>query len=140
MNPLVAQLEEKLLPEFRKIADRINQTIPSVTARASSYSVGYDEYLSHSIGISCLLQNVDEPDNIALGVNIFRLNTTPKINADVCWGHPSGHIEAETFTDWTKSDDLPDVSEEVLENLYKNLPRLYEALFKALKRRKPGDE
>lgn len=140
MNPLVAKLEKRLLPEFRKIADRINQTIPNVSARVCSSSGGFDEYLSHHIGVDCLLENVDEPDNITLEINISKLNTLPKINADVCWGHPSGHIEAEFINDWMNSDDLPEISDKVLEDLYDFLPKLYEALFKALKRRKPSNE
>lgn len=147
MNSIVEKLAKKLLPEFRKIADQINQTIPNVSAEVESHeAAALTEYHNYSFGISCVFlggvsYEADEvADNVALEVSVFHLTTTPRINADVCWGHPSGHIEAEIFSNWTSSDGLPEVSDEVLEDLYRNLPRLYEALFKALNRRKPGDE
>lgn len=138
MNSLVAKLEEKLLPEFRKIADRINQTIPNVMASAYGSSVGsLTQFQGYSFGIDCILTDAsdDETDNVALDVCLGYLTTTPRICAGVGWGEAS-------FREW--SGRFPDegiiVSDEVLEDLYKDLPRLYEALFKALKRRKPGDE
>ena len=148
MNPLVAKLEERLLPEFRKIADRINRTIPNVSAQVEAHEVGsLTEYQGFSFGLSCLfkadiLYESDEvADNVALAVTLSYLTTTPKIDAYVCWGHPSGYAEAD-FPHNAESflNNSLTVSDEVLEDLYKNLPRLYEALFKALKRRKPGDE
>jgi hypothetical protein len=72
-------------------------------------------------------------DYVALGVNLH-LETVPEIIAEVFWGEPSGCVEA------TFSDKLMKVSDDVLEDLYKDLPRLYGALFGALKRRKPPDE
>lgn len=141
MNSLVTKLEEKLLPEFKKIADRINQTIPNVKASAYGSSVGsLTDFQGYSFFIDCILTadilyDADEvADNVALSIGLRHLNTIPKIDADVCWGHPSGRIEAEF------SDNLLEVSDEVLRDLYKFLPKLYAALFKALKRRKPSDE
>lgn len=148
MNPLVAKLEKKLLPEFQKIADRINQTIPNAFANTESHEVGsLTDYQGYSFCISCLfksdiLYEADEvADNVALVVTLFNLTTTPKIDAYVCWGHPSGYLEAE-FPDNAKnsSNNWLIVSDEVLENLYRELPRLYKGLFNALKRRKPGNE
>jgi hypothetical protein len=148
MNPLVAKLEEKLLPEFQKIAKRLNQTIPNISTNVESHNVGsLTEYQGHSFGISCLftadiLYDADEvTDNVALIVTVFHLTRKPKINAYVCWGHPSGYLEAE-FPDY--AEDTPNnsliVSDQTLEDLYNELPRLYEALLKALKRRKPSNE
>lgn len=143
MNPLIANLEKKLLPEFQKVADRINQTIPNTSARVETHSVGSDEYLGHSIAISCLLTKdyFTEVDDVALCVNISYLVSTPKVDAYVCWGHPSGYSEAD-FPDYVESSSGNSLiaTDEVLEDLFKELPRLYSALFKALKRRKPGDE
>lgn len=143
MNSLVAKLEKRLLPEFRKIADRINQTIPNVWAQAETHSVGLDEHLGHSINISCLFTKdyYTEVDDVALCVNIDYLISTPKIFAYVCWGHPSGYIEAEFpkyIRDSANSSLI--ISDETLEELYKSLPKLYKGLFRALKRRQPGGE
>ena len=54
---------------------------------------------------------------------------------------PSDYTEAE-FYEWHGSftENGLIVTDEVLEDLYKNLPRLYDALFEALKRRKPPNE
>ena len=143
MNPLIAKLEKRLLPEFQKIVDRINQTIPHISANIESHSTGYDEYLGHSINISCLFTKdcFTEADNVALGVHIDHLVSIPKISAYVCWGHPSGYVEANFPDYWIgSSDNWLIVTDDVLEDLYKNLPRLYEALFTALRRRKPLNE
>ena len=147
-HPIVKKLEEKLLPEFQEIVERINKTIPNVFANVQSYGVGSEsEYQGYNFYISCLfkadiLYEADEvADNLALVVSVFNLTTTPKINANVCWGHPSGYSEAD-FPEYA-GDSLNNsliVSDEVLENLYRNLPRLYKALFRALRRRKPGNK
>jgi hypothetical protein len=144
MNSLIIKLEEKLLPEFQKIANRINQTIPNVKASAYGSSVGsLTQFQGYSFGIDCILTDAsdDETDNFALDICLGYLTTTPRICAGVGWGHPSGKSEA-SFRGW--SGMFPDegiaVSNEVLEDLYRELPRLYETLFEALRRRKPSNE
>ncbi|MGH7852712.1 MAG: hypothetical protein ACREP3_04685, partial [Candidatus Binatia bacterium] len=65
---------------------------PEVKANVHSDSVGsLTEYQGHQIVIDCLLKDTpdDQPDNVALSVNFRHLTTNPKIDADVCWGHPS---------------------------------------------------
>lgn len=145
MNPLVKKLEEKLLPEFQKIVYEINETIPNVIANVQSFETGSaTDYQGYDFYISCIFTDnllAEESDNIALGVELCNLTTTPRINADVCWGHPSGYVEANFPDYWIgSSNDWLIVTDEVLEDLYKDLPRLYEALFEALERRKPGNE
>jgi hypothetical protein len=145
MNPLVTRLEEKLLPEFRKIAEKIRQEISNVRVSVYSTEIGSEtQFQGHDFCIDCLFLGAfkeDETDNVALMVNLGYLKTIPRIDADVGWGYPSGKNEA-SFKNW--GGIFPDegiiVSDEILEDLYKDLPRLYEALFKALRRRKPSDE
>ena len=143
-HPLVKKLEEKLLPEFQEIVDQINQTIPDVSVTIDSSPTGsLTDFQGYSFHIDCLFtKNISsENDNVCLGVGLCHLTTTPKIDAYVCWGHPSGHSEAEfpIYIEGFSNNSLI-VTDKILEDLYKNLPRLYEALFEALKRRKPGDE
>ncbi|MGI8670906.1 MAG: hypothetical protein ACR2J3_13830 [Aridibacter sp.] len=144
-HPLVKKLEEKLLPEFEKVAEKIRQKIPNIMVTVNGYTVGSaTQYQGYGFCIDCTLTDAsnDETDNVALTVNLGHLTTTPKIDAGVGWGHPSGESEA-CFRDWGglfPSESSMKVSDESLEDLYKDLPRLYEALFKALKRRKPADE
>jgi hypothetical protein len=136
MNSLVAELERELLPKFRDWANRASAECPNVKANSYSHSVGSRTvYQGHGIGIDCLLLDTpeDRPDNVALCVDVQQLTTVPMIDADVCWGHPSGHVEAEF------SFDPQEVSGEVLTDLYADLPRLYDALLAALKRGKPSD-
>jgi hypothetical protein len=61
-------------------------------------------YPGRIIGIDCLLAHApeDHPDNVALGVDVQHLTTVPLIDADVCWGHPSGHAEAQFSYDLRK--------------------------------------
>lgn len=134
-HPLVKKLEKKLLPEFEEVAEKIRLEIPNVSAKVESHSFGFDEYLGHSFGISCLLTPIcGEADNVALNVSLSNLVAIQKIHADVCWGHPSGYIEVEFPIDSKLSVEVTD---KILEDLYQDLPRLYEALFEALRRRKP---
>lgn len=123
---------------------KIREEIPNVMVNVYSASVGsLTQYQGWGFYIDCALTDAfyDETDNVGLDVGLGHLTTIPKISAGVGWGHPSGENETQ-FRNW--GGVFPDegivFSDEVLEDLYKDLPRLYEALFEALKRRKPADE
>lgn len=133
MNLLVEKLRGKLIPEFTKIADDINGTFPLVLAEVEDNEIGNATEQGHYFAISLMIGNsLSEVDNVCLDVSLWHLTTNPKIAAGVIWGHPSGYLEAEF------SEKPVEVSDQILEDLYKDLPRLYEALFEALKRRKPA--
>ena len=142
-HPLVKKLEERLLPEFEEIAEKIRNEIPDVFVKVYSSSSGsLTEFQGRDFLIDCIFTDYyRETDNVALGVNLCHITTIPRISADVVWGSPSCYTEGE-FYEWYGSftENGLKVSDEVLENLYKDLPRLYEALFTALRRRKPLDE
>ena len=136
MKPLVATLEEQLIASFRELAKSICSQFSNVSAEVHSHSVGaLTENQGHLIGIDCLLLDApdDQPDNVALSVDLQHLTTIPKVDADVCWGHPSGYIEAEF------SSESLEVSDEVLRDLYSQLPRLCKSLIEAIGRRKPSN-
>lgn len=139
LHPLVEKLEKRLLPEFEKVAAEIRQKIQNVTVRVESNSLGSEERLAHGYCIDCLFTtDLDcKADNIALCVELSCLVSVPRIGADICWGSPSGYIEADFIEN---SPHSIEISDKVLEDLDKNLPRLYEALFEALRRRKPANE
>ncbi len=143
MNPLVKKLEERLLPEFEEIAGKIRREVPNIGVKVLSFSGGLGIYLGHHFSINCWLKDdyYNDNDNLDLQVSIEQITTIPRISADVFWGSPSYYAEAE-FYKWYGSFEENGliVTDEVLEDLYKDLPRLYEALFEALKRRKPADE
>jgi hypothetical protein len=133
---IVESLEQKLLTPFRGLADHLSSQFPNLVINVYSQSVGsLTEYQGHQIVIDCLFIDapLDQPDNVALCIDLQHLTTNPRIDADVCWGHPSGHVEAEF------SAEPLDVSDKVLNDLYADLPRLYDSLIEAVKRRKPSD-
>lgn len=144
-HPLVIKLGQKLLPEFDEIAEKIRRAFERVNVNVSGTTVGsLTQYEGYSYFIDCIIEDAssDEPDNIALCVNLGHLTTRPRIDGVVCWGHPSGYAEA-SFRNYSGS--FPDknsilVSDKILAELYQDLPRLYEALFDSLERRKPPNE
>lgn len=135
MEPVIENLERELLTPFREFAENLSSQFPNVRANVYSQSVGsLTEYQGHQIVIDCLLADIppNQPDNVALSVSLRHLTTNPKIDADVCWGHPSGQIEAEF------APEPLEVSDTVLSDLMAALPRLYESLSAALKRGRPS--
>jgi hypothetical protein len=137
MDALVEKLEKELIPAFEALADRVVREFPTVNARAYSHSVGSaTDYHGHSMGVDCLVEDAsdDESDNVCLTVSLAFLTTQPRVNADVCWGHPNGDIEASFFSDWESAFDWPEASVEILDRLCADIPRLSDALLKAVKR------
>src|SRR5262249_26648601 len=99
---VVEELEKRLLPGIRKVGEQITEEFPRVKATVWSSPVGSEaDCQGHDLGIDCLLTDagLDQTDNIALIIGVGCLTTTPLIDADVCWGHPSGWVEAELFPD-----------------------------------------
>jgi len=142
MAPIVQILEERFMSEFEGLANRVTSEFVNVRARAYSAPVGsMTEYQGHAFYVDCILTDAseDESDNVALSVHLMHLTTHPRINADVCWGHPSGYIEAELWPDLESSRDWPVATEETLEHLSAGMSRLFGALIDAIRRRRPGD-
>lgn len=142
MKNLVEEIESNLLSVFRETGSKFSTQFPNVKAVAYSSPVGSATQLQgHHIVIDCLLTDapLDQSDNVALSVNICHLTTQPKINADVCWGHPSGTIEDSFYDDWQKSEDWPLATKETVAQLYQTIPRLIAALEMALKRGCPPE-
>lgn len=152
MNPLVKKLEERLLPDFESVAEKIRTIISDVSVQVYSSSIGsLTEFQGHDFWIDCIfIKPISETDNVALGVELCHITTIPRIYAGVTWGSPHVYTEASFYDIYPESESSKwagsftenglKVSDEVLEDLYKDLPRLYEALFEALKRRKPPVE
>jgi hypothetical protein len=135
MNPIVENLEANLLTPFRELAQSLREQHPNLNVNVYSHDAGVpDVNPVHIIAIDCLFTDApfNQADNIGLVVEISRLNAQPQINADVCWGHPSGYVEAEF------SSASVEVSDKVLNELYANMPRLYANLHEAVGRRKPN--
>jgi hypothetical protein len=76
------------------------------------------------------------PDNVILEIELYHLTTVPQINADVCWG--SGQVEVEFVAGWSSSNDWPEVTPEILEQLIARMPEFFEAFREAAARGNPG--
>jgi hypothetical protein len=94
----VARFEAALMPSFHKIADAIARAFPRVKTSVWSSPVGSATPLQgHDMGVECLFLDapLDVSDNLALSIGLAYLTSRPQLtNADVCWGHPSGCLEA----------------------------------------------
>lgn len=131
----IAELEALLMPQLEDIAARIRQRFAYVKANAHSYSVGSrTDYQGHSFCVDCFVidTRAEDPDSIALGVDTSYLSTAPCINATVCWGHPSGQMEAAVF------QESQPLTPETVGQVLTELPRLYEVLLVALAERSPS--
>ncbi len=137
-HSIVQELERRFLPSLHKMAEEISREFPSVKVNVWSHSIGSrTNYQGHNIGIECLFSNanLDQVDNVALSIDVKHLTTVPEIvSADVCWGHPSGYIEAELLQVPVAFD------EDVLGKLEDGLQELYSALRTAIERGQPLDE
>jgi hypothetical protein len=129
--------ETRFLPALHIIAAEINRRFKNVRADIWSGPVGsLTEFQGHGLGVDCLIYDApaDQPDNIALIIGYEYLATSPKVNADVCWGHPSGHVEADVFA-------TPlELNEAALAGIEAALPRLSAALIAALEQGHPPAE
>ena len=133
MNSLVHNLEELLLPQFDDFSKRIVANSPRVNVRVHSHAFE-SRGGSHLIAIECLIPEVAayQSDNVGLSVEIYDLRSSPKLNADVCWGHPSGYIE----DSFGSEEGL--ITETTLVSLKSALPRLLDSLQHAINRSKPN--
>ena len=128
---IVDQLMKRLEPLMAGEAETISRGIAGVRARVSSLSFG--ESLNRgrycSTGISCLIEGApaDQPDNLDLLVSVYDIASSPRVNGDLCWGHPSGKVEFELYPE-------PKVlTETVVSDVVSSIPVLFGQLERLLK-------
>ncbi len=135
MSEIVEYLNENLLPQLKEIASHLSAEYPEVAAHAHSYPVGsLTNYQGHLLCVDCTLKDAkdEDPDNVGLCIDLGYLTTAPTIEADVSWSHPSGYVEAEVF-----GSPAP-LTEETIAQVFRELPRLRQALQDAVARRLPS--
>lgn len=141
-HPLVKKLEEKLLPEFEEVAKQIKIRFPKIKTSISASPTGsLTQYQGYSFFIECSFDELeDETDSVFLGVELGHLTAVPKIDASVDWGQPKGENEI-SFRNWSGifPNDGIIVTDEVLEELFEDLPSYYEVLLKALEKVEKGE-
>jgi hypothetical protein len=113
--------------------------LPSKVSMFSGPVGSATSYQGFRFGIEGLLAGVvgDQPDNLALTLDLCHLDRAPRLAAGVCWGHPSGHIESSLSAQDGSSEQWPLASEARIEELRRELPRLLEAFEQAARRGHP---
>ena len=137
---LVERLEAEYLPRLRSLEAELRARHPHLEFATRSWPTGrLTSYQGHGISLECVFRAaVHEPDTVALSIDVCHLDRIPRIMADVCWGHPSGTVEAslEGREAWTSTADWPEASEETLNRLALTFPRLADAFSQAVRRGK----
>jgi hypothetical protein len=137
-HPLLVQLKKELEPQLSKAALALNKSLSPAKVSTFAGSVGAaTAYQGYQFGIECLFPNVanENPDNVAFAVSVCHLDGQPRLTADVCWGHPSGHVEA-TLSEGS-SEHWPFASEERIEEVLSSVPRLLVVFANAARRGHP---
>ncbi len=127
MHPLVAQIVDLFFPELQRVASELQQKHPGLQFNVWQGRVGSaTEYQGYALGVECIFPTTSEnaTNNVALCIDMCHLTTAPRIMADVAWGYPSGQSEAALRENSHSSNDWPEVTPEVVEELKKAFPKL----------------
>src|SRR5262245_15183365 len=139
-DPLTCMLNSFEQP-FRELAAELARRHPEAHFSVQSVESGaLTANKQHSLFLSCSWpgRGRDEPDEVVLEVQLCHLTATPQVNADVCWS--PGPFEAEFACDWKSSDDWPEATPEVLNQLYAKMPELMNTFRRAVARGRPVRE
>lgn len=129
------ELAGALLPGLELFASEISAEFPEIRTSAFVHDTSanavwprFDLYVESNFSE----RPREQADEIALEITLDLRQDPPRFhNADVCWGHPSGEVEA-----MLAIDGLP-YSPESLATLRDGLPTLFEAMRNALTRGHP---
>ena len=139
MHLLIAQTEELFLPELQRLASEMRQLHPTLRFNVWHDPVGsLTDYQGYALGVECVFPKVAQNvSDVALSVDLCHLTSTPKLMADMAWGHPSGHSEAAFRESWQSSNEWPEATQEIVEELRKQFPKLVRAFQSAVERGAP---
>jgi hypothetical protein len=138
---IVEEVRERVLARLESCAAEMRREFPGLRFSVSQGPVGSRTDLQgYNFHLECLFAGQErEPDDLALSVSLCHLTTTPRIMADVSWGHPSGYCEAELRDDWSSNNDWPLVTSTMMAELTSAVPRLLEAFKAAVRRGAPPE-
>jgi hypothetical protein len=128
------------LPELERLASEMRERHPNLQFNVWNDAVGtLTDYQGYGFCVECILPNAAQnaPNNVAICVDLCHLTSTPRLMADVVWGHPSGYSEAAFKDNCRFSNDWPEATEEIVEELRKEFPKLVRAFQSALERGGP---
>ena len=126
MNP-ASQLGQRILPMLQGWAGRLLAEYPALGVKV--LDLGRD-----GLALECTLPDPapDMPERVTLAVTLRDREGTPTIqSAEVVWGHPSGHIEAQI------EPPCGELTPELIEQVADGLPELFAALRQAIRRGRP---
>jgi hypothetical protein len=129
-------IKELFIDYLKEECRKINTEFNYAKCNVETHFPPNDEprYGSFSMYISCLLDKseFEGSDNVALGILAYDWDNKFTINADICWGHPSGKLEAEVFAEpapvnkkslATIKDKLPDLVSKLRDVIRDNPPK-----------------
>ena len=122
--------------ELEFLADRLRATFRDdkfvVEGNPWGQATGADGYI---IALSGLLSGVghDAADTVALEITFRSVSSAPTAIADVCWGHPSGFVEAE----WRPDMGPVEFDGNAQDDFFAFLPKLQVAFEESVRRRMP---
>lgn len=129
-----SELRARITPRLEQLRARIARDFPGVVVTLDAHTVGRrDAPGGFVLGLSCRLPNVDprHPDEVALVIQVSASEPGPMLEAEICWGDPSGQVEASLLP-------VPMAcAVDATGDLAADLPRLETALIAALQRGHP---
>lgn len=133
-NPIVCELEERILPQLELIAAQLQRAFPKIridTWSSSTGSATTDNH-AHDLGIDCVFDHAPphETDNIALFIGVIQIKRDPFLSElAVCWG---AGASAECIGTDLLDTPIP-WSSEAIARIETALPTLLETLEMALR-------
>jgi len=130
MHSMVEQIERVLLPELQNVASDMRNRHSILEFNVWHGPEGaLTDNPGYSIGIECVFprNGGDIANNVALCIDLSQLATTPKLVADVVWGHPTGEVEISFPERCGSMDQWPEATPQTIAELAEALPKLIKA-------------
>jgi hypothetical protein len=141
MHQLVEQIEPLVLPQLERLAPEMRAKYPSFHFNVWHAPEGAStSHPGYSLGIECVFPGsaASAPNNVALIVDLWQpMPSTPKLMANVVWGHPSGEVEAAFPANPDTTNPWAEATPEKTAELTEILPELIQAFETAVQRAAP---
>ena len=139
MIEALAQMMGVYRERFAAIVAEMAPLHPEARFSLRDYPFGSGEFLGHTLTLDCWWPGRApvEEDNVLLQIELCRLVTIPRLNADVCWS--AGPIEAELSPEISSSEDWPEATPETFRRVADHMPELVRAFKQAVARGWPRE-
>jgi hypothetical protein len=142
MHPLVEKIEQLFVPDMERIAIQMQARFPALKFDTWQWPTNSEpDSKDYDFGVECLfpVSANGAPATVAMVIELCFLNSKPRLNGSVVWGHPSGYPEAEFTDDHLKTAEWPEANPETIEELRAFFPALTQAFISAVERGIPSD-